>query len=65
MAYAKGKYSYVTSDRSGVRYLKRDVRREWNGFIVGKDEYEPKHPQLTPPASLLTQKQSGTPEMIG
>ena len=49
MAYAKGKYSYVTSDRSGVRYLKRDVRREWNGFIDGKDEYEPKHPQLTPP----------------
>tara|TARA_R110000796_G_scaffold77872_2_gene174056 strand:+ start:1515 stop:2015 length:501 start_codon:yes stop_codon:yes gene_type:complete len=49
MAYAKGKYSYVTSDRSGFRYHKRDVRKEWNGLVVGRDEYDSKHPQLTPP----------------
>jgi len=24
------------------------MRREWNGLLVGKDEYEPKHPQLEP-----------------
>jgi hypothetical protein len=25
------------------------MRKEWNGSLVGKDEYEEKHPQLTPP----------------
>ena len=25
------------------------MRKEWNGLLVGKDEYEEKHPQLTPP----------------
>tara|TARA_Y100000114_G_C11659664_1_gene278407 strand:- start:163 stop:819 length:657 start_codon:yes stop_codon:yes gene_type:complete len=24
------------------------MRKEWNGFLVGKDEYEEKHPQLEP-----------------
>ena len=24
------------------------MRREWTGFLVGKDEWEPKHPQLEP-----------------
>ena len=46
--FATGKDSYATSDRSGVRYRYRDMRREWNGLLVGKDEYEPKHPQLEP-----------------
>ena len=46
--FATGKDSYAISDRSGVRYRYRDMRREWNGLLVGKDEYEPKHPQLEP-----------------
>jgi hypothetical protein len=49
MAFAKGKYAYRISDRSGFRYRIRDMRKEWNGSIVGYDEYEEKHPQLTPP----------------
>ena len=46
--YAIGKRSYGISDRSGFRYRYRDLRREWNGAIVGHDEYETKHPQLFP-----------------
>ena len=44
--YAAGKYAYGISDRSGFRYKLSDMRKEWNGSIVGKDEYESKHPQL-------------------
>ena len=48
MAFASGKYAYRISDRSGFRYRLKDTRKEWNGSIVGKDEYEEKHPQLEP-----------------
>ena len=46
--HAAGKYAYGISDRSGFRYKLKDMRMEWNGFLVGKDEWEPKHPQLEP-----------------
>ena len=46
--FASGKYAYRISDRSGFRYRLKDTRKEWNGSIVGKDEYEEKHPQLEP-----------------
>lgn len=46
--FAQGKFSYAISDRSGVRYKYKDMRREWTGALVGKDEFEPKHPQLGP-----------------
>ena len=46
--YASGKKAWGYSDRSGFRYRLRDMRKEWNGFLVGKDEYEEKHPQLEP-----------------
>ena len=44
--FATGKNSYGISDRSGFRYRLRDMRKEWNGLFVGKDEFEPKHPQI-------------------
>jgi hypothetical protein len=44
--FASGKDAYGISDRSGFRYRLRDMRKEWNGFLVGKDEWEAKHPQL-------------------
>ena len=47
--YASGKDSWGYSDRSGFRYRLADMHVEWNGLKVGPDEYEPKHPQLTPP----------------
>ena len=53
MGFASDKNAYGISDRSGFRYRLRDMRREWNGFLVGKDEYEPKHPQLFPPRDVV------------
>ena len=46
--YATGKWAYGISDRSGFRYRLKDMRKEWNGLLVGKDEWEAKHPQLEP-----------------
>jgi hypothetical protein len=46
--YASGKKAWGYSDRSGFRYRLRDMIKEWNGLKVGRDEYEPKHPQLKP-----------------
>ena len=46
--YASGKRAYFMSDRSGFRYNYRDMKKEWNGAMVGPDEFEPKHPQLGP-----------------
>tara|TARA_Y100000114_G_scaffold85384_1_gene78922 strand:+ start:986 stop:1453 length:468 start_codon:yes stop_codon:yes gene_type:complete len=46
--FASGKNAYAISDRSGFRYRYTDMRREWNGALVGKDEFERKQPQLGP-----------------
>ena len=46
--FAQGKQAYAISDRSGFRYKYKDVRKEWNGSLVGKDEFEAKQPQLEP-----------------
>ena len=46
--FASGKDSWAISDRSGFRYPYKVMKREWNGLLVGPDEYEPKHPQLGP-----------------
>jgi len=46
--FASGKDAYGISDRSGFRYRLKEMRKEWNGLLVGPDEYEPKHPQLEP-----------------
>lgn len=51
--FASGKHAYFISDRSGQRYRYKDARREWNGAIVGPDEYEDKHPQLGPFRSVV------------
>ena len=49
--YAKGKYSYGFSDRSGRRYPLKDLVRQFenlrpNGLLVGKDEVDIDHEQL-------------------
>jgi len=46
--YASGKHALGISDRSGRTYRLKDMIKEWNGLLVGKDEYEPKQPQLQP-----------------
>lgn len=46
--FAVGKNAYGISDRSGFRYKLNEMKREWNGLLVGKDEWEKKQPQLEP-----------------
>lgn len=46
--FASGKESYAISDRSGFRYPYKVMKKEWNGLLVGPDEFEPKQPQLGP-----------------
>ena len=46
--FASGKNAYAISDRSGQKYRYKHMRREWNGLLVGRDEFEAKHPQLGP-----------------
>jgi len=46
--YASNKYSLGISDRSGAAYRLKDMRKEWTGMLVGKDEWEAKQPQLMP-----------------
>mgnify|MGYP003109612215 FL=1 len=46
--YAAGKYAKGISDRSGRAYPLRSMLLEWNGSLVGPDEYESKQPQLEP-----------------
>ena len=47
--FARGKFALGISDRSGKQYKLNEMRKEWNGLVVGPDEYDPKHPQLDPP----------------
>ena len=46
--FAVGKFAKGISDRSGMEYRLREMKLEWNGSLVGPDEYERKHPQLGP-----------------
>ena len=48
MAYATGKHSLAICDRCGFRYKYTQLRREWTGFFVCSECYEPKEPQLDP-----------------
>ena len=46
--YASGKFALGISDRSGRSYKVKNMIQEWDGLFVGKDEYEPKQPQIQP-----------------
>lgn len=48
MAYATGKFSYGLCDYCGQRYPYNVLRKNWRGFKVCPDDYEPKEPQLEP-----------------
>ena len=45
--FATGKNALGISDRSGFSYPLHKMKKEWNGLLVGYDEWEAKHPQLT------------------
>ena len=46
--FATGKYAKAISDRSGMAFPYKEMRKEWNGSFVHKSEFEEKHPQLEP-----------------
>ena len=46
--YASSKHALGISDRSGRAYKITNMLMEWNGYLVGRDEYESKQPQLQP-----------------
>ena len=48
MAFATGKFSYGLCDNCGQRYPYKVLRKNWRGFMVCPDDYEPKEPQLQP-----------------
>lgn len=50
--YAVGKQSLAICDRCGQRYFLRELKKEWTGFKVCPECYEPKHPQLEPKRSI-------------
>ena len=43
--YIAGDYN-VISDYSGQKLKRSECRFTWDGFLVGKSEWEPKQPQL-------------------
>ena len=49
MAFASDKYAWGICDISGQRYRLRDMRLQWNGLLVGPDQFDIKQPQLDPP----------------
>jgi len=44
--YRRGSHNAI-SDDSGQKYKRSDMRLTWDGKLVGRDEWEPKQPQLT------------------
>lgn len=48
MAYASGRFSFGLCDYCGQRYPYNVLRKNWRGFKVCPDDYEPKEPQLMP-----------------
>ena len=48
MAKAVGKHAYGICDISGFRYPLKDMKRTWDGLLVGPDQWNAKHPQLEP-----------------
>lgn len=48
MAYASGKHAYGICDLTGFRYKLKDMKKTWDGLLVGPDQFDAKHPQLMP-----------------
>lgn len=48
MAFATGKFSFGLCDYCGQRYPYNTLRKNWRGFKVCPEDYEPKEPQLEP-----------------
>jgi len=52
MSFASGKHAIAICDRCGFQYKYTSLKKEWTGFRVCTECYEPKHPQLEPPKNV-------------
>tara|TARA_R110000751_G_scaffold207183_1_gene311086 strand:+ start:538 stop:1149 length:612 start_codon:yes stop_codon:yes gene_type:complete len=50
---ASGKKSQAISDQSGFKIPYKDLKTTWEGYRVEPEEWEPKHPQLTPAKNVI------------
>ena len=50
--YASGKFAIALCDQCGQRFKLNELRKEWTGFKVCTECYEPKHPQLEPKRNI-------------
>ncbi len=46
MAFASNKRAYGICDITGFRYRLKDMKKTWDGLLVGPDQWSPKHPQI-------------------
>ena len=53
MTFAAGKNAYGICDITGFRYKLKDMRKTWNGLLVGPDQWSPKEPQIQPPPTPI------------
>ena len=51
--YARGKKSNAIGDRSGFKVKYTDLKTTWDGLRVEPEDWEPKHPQLTPAKNVI------------
>ena len=56
MAFASGKYAYGICDITGFRYKLKDMKKTWDGLLVGPDQFDPKHPQLSPRSAPIEER---------
>lgn len=50
---AKGKRSFAISDQSGFKIPYKSLKTTWEGLRVEPEEWDPKHPQLTPARNVI------------
>tara|TARA_R110002012_G_scaffold11862_6_gene53063 strand:+ start:6056 stop:6748 length:693 start_codon:yes stop_codon:yes gene_type:complete len=48
MAYANGKFAVAICDYCGFQFPYKTLRKNWKGFMVCPQDYEPKSPQIEP-----------------
>lgn len=50
--YASGRYAIALCDQCGQRFKLLQLIKDWKGFKVCRECYEPKHPQLEPKRTI-------------
>ena len=50
--YVSGKFAIALCDQCGQRFKLNALIKDWKGFKVCRECYEPKHPQLEPKRTI-------------